>query len=74
MQFALVEIFLTCFYDKYPALRQKKVLLTALTCSALLLLGIPCVTEVTYLHNIVHLLNILFDISIYKSPVRQELM
>ena len=45
-QFALVEIFLTCFYDKVTQLRRYKALLTAGACVGLFLLGLPAVTEV----------------------------
>ena len=47
-QFALVEIFLTCFYDKFNELRRYKALLTAGACVGLFLLGLPAVTEVFF--------------------------
>ncbi|XP_022235624.1 sodium- and chloride-dependent glycine transporter 2-like [Limulus polyphemus] len=44
-EFALLEVFLTAIYDEFPKLRNKKVLLTFVCCSACFLLGLPCVTQ-----------------------------
>lgn len=45
MQFALLETFLTAFYDEFPKTRKYKVPLTFGICALCFLLGIPCVTQ-----------------------------
>ena len=45
-QFALVELCLTSIYDKFPPLRKRKVMVTAIAITCLFILGIPCLTEV----------------------------
>jgi len=44
-QFALVELCLTSIYDKFPPLRKRKVMVTAIAITCLFILGIPCLTE-----------------------------
>ncbi|KAM4583098.1 sodium- and chloride-dependent neutral and basic amino acid transporter B(0+) [Fundulus diaphanus] len=44
-QFAGIEVLVTCLLDAFPkAFKSKRALLTIATCSALYLLGLPCVT------------------------------
>ncbi|XP_064486338.1 sodium-dependent proline transporter-like [Ornithodoros turicata] len=44
-EFALLETFLTAFYDEFPASRRYKVPMTLGICVVCFLLGLPCVTQ-----------------------------
>ena len=44
-EFALLETALTALYDGIPKLRNHKVKITALACTACYLLGLPCASR-----------------------------